>query len=288
MWCLDKNKNKFFVDFTKRDIMKYQNWLLNTLNLSSSRVRRLRSSISSMSNFIESVLDDDYENYKNIVNKIPSPVNNPVREKTVFEDEDIEELLSKLVEKKQFQEACCLALAISSGARKSELTRFKVHYFDEENIRFGSLYKTPEKITTKGRGSQGKQLIKWTLVAKFKPYFDMWMEERKRLGIDDEYLFVTKRDGKYIRAKVSTLDSWAIRFNQYIEKHFYWHSNRHFFCTSLCQANIPAEVVKEIIGWESVDMVSTYNDSTIDDELGKYFNEDGIKDVEQKSITDIT
>ena len=287
IWCLNHNKNKYFIEFTKRDIMKYQNWLINTLNLSSGRVRRLRSAISSMSNFIENILDEDYPDFKNIVNKIPAPANEPVREKTIFEEEDIDNLLNILVEKEQYQEACCLALAVASGSRKSELTRFKVDFFEDENIRFGALYKTPVKIKTKGRGSSGKMLYRWTLVNKFKPYFDLWIKERERLGIDSEHLFVTKRNGEWIRAGVSTLDSWAIKFNQYIDKHFYWHSNRHYFTTSLCQANIPAEVIKEIVGWESVDMVSTYNDSSIDEELGKYFDEDGIKEVEKKSIADV-
>lgn len=285
VWCLKYSKNKSFIDFTKRDIMKYQNWLINTLGLSPSRVRRLRSAISSMSNFIENILDDDFPEFRNIVNKIPAPANQPVREKTVFEDEDLEELLGRLVEEELYQEACCLALAIGSGARKAELTRFKVHYFDDENIIYGSLYKTPEKIKTKGKG--GKMLHKYTLVNVFKPYLDLWLKEREELGIDNEYLFVTKRNDKWIRARVSTLDSWAERINRYTNKHFYFHSCRHYYTTHLSTSNIPAEVIKEIVGWESVDMVSLYTDTDIDDELGKYFGEDGIKQVEQKSLKDL-
>lgn len=52
IWNLQYNKNKFFVDFTKRDIMKYQNYLINEMKVSSSRVRRLKAAISSLSNFI--------------------------------------------------------------------------------------------------------------------------------------------------------------------------------------------------------------------------------------------
>ena len=285
IWNLQRNKNKFFIDFTKRDIMKYQNWLLNTLNLSPSRIRRLRSSISSMSNFIENILDEDFSKFRNIVNKIPAPDNHPVREKTVFEDEDIEIILKSLIDDKLYQEACCLALAVGSGARKAELTRFKVNYFDDENIIYGSLYKTPEKIRTKGKG--GKMLHKFTLVNVFKPYLDLWLEERERLGIDNEYLFVTKKNNKWIKAKVSTLDSWAERINHYTDKHFYFHSCRHYYTTHLSEANIPAEVIKEVVGWASVDMVSIYTDTEIDDELGKYFDENGIKQVKQKSLKDL-
>jgi len=284
-WNLNENKNKEFTHIMKRDIMRYQNWLMNTLKVSSSRVRRLRSSISSMSNFIETVLDDDFPDFRNIVNKIPAPDSQPVREKTVFEDEELQKLLDILMGKEMYQEACALSLAMNSGARKAELPRFKVGFFKSDYIVHGSLYRTPEKIVTKGRG--GKMLTKYILSANFQPYLDRWIEEREKLGIDNEYLLVTKSKGEWIQAKTSTLDSWGQKFNQYIDKHFYWHSNRHFFTTSLAKANIPAEIIKQIIGWESVEMVSTYNDTGIDDELSKYFGKDGIKQVEKKSILDL-
>jgi site-specific recombinase XerD len=31
-WCLLENENKFFIKFTKRDIIKCQNYLLNEIN----------------------------------------------------------------------------------------------------------------------------------------------------------------------------------------------------------------------------------------------------------------
>lgn len=260
---------------------------MNTLGLGSSRVRRLRASLSSMSNYVENVLDDIFPDFRNIINKIPAPANQPVREKTVFEDEDLEELLNILTEKEMYQEACALSLAMNSGARKSELTRFKVDYFKSENIVHGSLYKTPEKIKTKGRGSNGKMLNKYVLANNFQPYLDKWLKQREELEVNNEYLLVTKSNGKWIQARVSTLDGWAQKFNQYIKKDFYWHANRHYFTTSLSKANIPADVIKEINGWDSVSMVDTYNDIGIDDELGKYFDKDGIKQVEQKSLSDL-
>lgn len=285
IWNLEKGKNKDFTDITKRDIMRYQNWLISKLQLSSSRVRRLRSAISSMSNFIETVLDDEFPDFRNIVNKIPAPDNRPVRPKTVFEEKELKDLLIELTNKEYYQEACALALAMYSGARKAELGRFKVSFFKPEYIVHGSLYKSPEKVLSKGRG--GKMSTKYVLANEFQPYLDRWIKDRERQGINNEYLFVTKENGEWIKAKISTFDSWATRFNDMIDKHFYWHANRHFFTSSLISANIPAEVIKEIIDWESVDMVSLYNDNGIDDELSKYFGEDGIKQVEQKSLTDL-
>ena len=286
-WNLQYNSNKFFVDFTKRDVIKYQGWLVNTQKLSSARVRRLKSAISSMSNFIESVMDDLYPNFRPIINKIPAPPKQEVRDKTVLEDSQIEYLLNYLVEKGKYQQACAFALAISSGSRKSEILRFKVSHFTDENIMFGALYKTPEKIKTKGRSSRGKMLYRYVLVSKFKPYFDLWMKQREELGIKGEELFWNKRNGVWKPGDISLLNSWANTFSNILGIFYYFHSARHKFCTDLCKANIPADVIKDVIGWQSTSMISIYNDQEVDDELGKYFDSSGIKQVENKSLGDL-
>ena len=59
VWVLQNANNKDFVDITKRDIVKYQNWLVNENGNSPSRVRRLKAAISSLSNFVENILDED-------------------------------------------------------------------------------------------------------------------------------------------------------------------------------------------------------------------------------------
>jgi integrase len=286
-WNLLENNDKTFYKFNKKDLIKYQNYLLNELNLSSNRIRRLRSAVSSMSNYIENIMDDDFPDFKNIVGKISAPTKNEVREKTVLSDDQIDSLLEYLVDKKKYQAACAVALAVGSGARKSELLRFKVSHFVDENIIYGALYKTPEKMKTKGRGKAGKLLHRYVLINKFKPYFDLWMQEREQLGIQGENLFWTKNEGIWTPAKISTLNSWASTFSKILNVDWYWHCNRHYFTTALCKANIPAEVIKEIVGWESVSMVSIYNDTVIDEELGKYFDNNGIKQIEIKTLSDI-
>lgn len=291
VWDLEFNDNKFFIDFTKRDIMKYQNYLLNTLNLSSSRIRRLRASLSSLSNFIESMLDDIYKNFHSIVNRIPAPAAQEAREKTILTDEQAQILLDHLVEEKKYMKACIFALAWASGSRKSELTRFKVSFFKDENIVYGSLYKTPEKIKTKGRGRKlGKQLNKYALVGKLKPYLDLWLEERSKLDLPEELqdvLFVSKNRSQWKTVTISNLNTCAKQFSKFLNVDFYFHCLRHNFTTGLSKANIPASVIQEICGWSNISMVSIYDDTSIDDKLGKYFDENGIKEVKKVELTDL-
>lgn len=271
IWNLNNNNNKFFVDLVKRDVLKYQNYLVNELEESSSRVRGLKSALSSMSNFIERMFDDIYPNFRPLINKIPSPPSQPTREKTILENNQIEKLLSILIENKQYQKACLLALACASGARKSELLRFKASYFTDKNIVKNFFYKTPEKIKTKGRGN-GNFLNKYIIIDKFKHYLELWLKQREELGVDIDNLFVCKKEDKWVILEKSALDSYAKTFSKILGIDFYLHSCRHFYTTYLSEYGLPSEVIKILGGWASVGMVSLYVDTPIDDELGKYFD----------------
>lgn len=283
-------KNKDFALIKKRDIMNWQNYLIKG-GLSPARIKNIRSSVSSLSNFIESILDEEekWKGFRNIINKIPAPNSREVREKTVLEDKQCDKLLDYLVENKMYMQACAFALAYASGRRKSELLRIKRSHINEDNLIYGSLYKTPEKVKTKGRGTGGKMLNIYILKSKFKKYFDLWEEERKRLGVPEEIdeIFVVKKKNGWQPAKLGVLNYYAKVFSELLGVDFYFHCMRHQFTTSLRKSNVPPSIIKDIIGWQNISMIDTYSDLQVDDELGKYFSEDGIKQVEQKGLSDI-
>lgn len=286
IWNLQHNNNIPFTEWTKRQIIRYQNWLLNENKNSPARIKRLKASLSSLSNYIENVLDEDYPDFRNIVNKVESPVGEPVREKTVFTNEQIQELLSYLIDHKNFDKACVLALALYSGRRKSELLRFKTDDFsDDKLICGGSLYKTG-KIKTKGRGINGKQLECFCLAKQFKPYLDMWISFRKENNIHSVWLFPSKANSDE-PMNVASLNSWARSFSKIMNKDFYWHSIRHMTVTMFTRAGIPDSVIQQYIGWSDISMVSVYSDIEADEQLGMYFTENGIVKAESKDLTEI-
>lgn len=286
VWNLQNNQNKFFVDWTKRNIMALQNWLIGENENSPARVRRIKASLSSMSNFIENVLDDEYPNFRNIIHKIESPVNAPVREKTVFEDSELEDLLEDLVESNQHDKACFLALAMYGGRRKAELCRFKVSDFDDDKLVCdGALYKSAP-IKTKGRGVNGKMLECYTLAKKFNPYLNNWMKMREENGIDSEWLFPARGDMKN-HMSISTVNSWANTFSRMTGKDFYWHSIRHYQISALSRAGIPDSIIVEMTGWKNSEMFKIYNDNPKDNQIARYFKNGDIAVPDQKSFSDI-
>lgn len=289
-WNLEFNNNKFFVDLSKREISKFQNYAMKEWGWSPRRMRTVKATLSSLSNFIENILDDEFDGYKPIVRKIESPADEAVREKSIFKPEDLQPLLDRLVAEKKYEQACLLALAMYSGKRKAELTRFKVSYFDDENlICNGALYKTPEKMITKGRGSRGKLLDVYILAKPFKPYLDYWLKEREELGIKSEWLFPKFRNGECTDEPIgiSTLNSWANIFSKMIGKPLYLHALRHYFTTQLLEQNLPETVVQNIQGWQTLDLVGVYDDRSTDSQLEKYFGADGIQNVERKDLQDL-
>jgi integrase len=231
------------------------------------------------------VLDDEFPNFRNIINKVENPVNRPVREKTVWNDDELEDLLHYLSEKREHEKACVLALGIYSGRRKAELCRFRVSDFDDTHLVCdNALYKS-SPIKTKGTGG-GKYINCYTLAKKFKPYFDAWMEERNRLGIVSEWLFPSKSDMSQ-QISVATLNSWANTFSKISGRDFYFHSLRHAFTTSLVRSGIPDSVITKIIGWESADMCKVYTDIDADEQIGMYFSDGDICLPEKRSLADM-
>lgn len=286
VWNLLYNNNIFYCDWTKRQVVRYQNWLLNENKNSPARVKRLKAALSSLGNFVESVLDDEYPDFRNIINKIESPVNQPVRDKTVFTDEQITHLLNVLVDKKKYDKACAVALALYSGRRKAELLRFKVSDFSENNLVCGgALYKSAP-IETKGSGVSGKQLECFCLAKQFKPYFDLWMNKRKELGIESIWLFPDKSNPEK-QLSISTLNSWANTFTRILGVNFYWHALRHMTVTNFKRAGIPDTVIQQYMGWSDISMVPVYSDLQAEEQLGMYFGGDGVLKPNVKDLSEI-
>lgn len=290
-WNLDFNNNKYFPELTKREIAKFQNHALQTWGWSSNRMRRVKSCLSSLSNYIQNVLDDEpeFENYKPIIRKIENPVKEPVREKTIFSDEQIDFLLDTLVERKQYEMACAYAIAAYSGMRHAELLQMKVEYFDDEHFVYDAMWKT-DKVRAKGFGRKGKQISKFILYGA-KPYIDMWMKEREEKEIDSEWLFVTCSIEKEVNERVwhqrKDTSTWVKMATEILGVDVYLHAFRHYTCTKLHRLNLPSHVIQEFFAWSSADMLTIYNDLTAEDEFGKYFDKDGVKEVTQGSLTDI-
>lgn len=265
-WNLLENDNKFFVDIRKIEFSDFFSYGIEELKWSPKRFGRLKSCLSSFSNFIENYFDDIYPNFRNVILKsIDNLMNNPVREKTILLEEQVDGLLKHLKDElNKPQEACLLALAANSGARVSELLRFTTSIIDENNTAFEDMFlETTKQIKTKGFGKQGKLMHKYIVKDKFLPYYKDWLVERdkimKKHNKDHDAIFI-KSNGE--PAQVSTVRSWSAKWEEYLGVPFYFHSLRHYLVTNLTRIGMESDFIIELVGWASSDMYKVYNDLT--------------------------
>lgn len=282
VWNLENNHNKPLYAWGRREIILLQDWLMTTQDNSPARVKGMKSALSSLCNFIEREYSTKYPNFRNVVRQVEDPVLTKTLDKSVFTEDEIVELLNKLVNKSRYEQACALALALYSGRRKTELTRFKVSDFTDNNLVCdGAMYKSAP-MKTKGRGRNGKILKCYTLEG-FTPYLNLWLSERERLGITSEYLLTDLKNPK-LPISTKTLDSWAQSFTRIMNKDFYWHAVRHTRVTEFKRDGIPNEVIQQYIGWSTADMVNKYNDLDADEQFGSFFSKGGTNVSESISV----
>ena len=270
IWMLENADNKNFTEIEKIDIMNFQDWMISEQNLSSNRVRQLKSSVSSLSNYICDMLDKKYPDFRNIVNKIKPPAKIEVREKTVFTNEQVDLLLKTLVERKKYCQACLIACLAASGVRKGEIIQFKTSFFDD--VRYdkdSGFYITPE-IRCKGSGKIGKRLTKFVIKEVMYPYFELWMKQREKLGIDSEFLFVHKRNGEWIPYDDTTVNSLMLTASKILSLDAYCHAFRHYAATWLKKNGVETSKIRDFLGHNDSSTTEIYID------IGK---EENLKDM---------
>lgn len=290
MWFKDHAKNKDFTSIKKRDVVKFQNWCIKQ-EMSPARIRGLRSAMSSLSIYIESMMDDLHPEFRNVVNQIPAPNLTAVREKTVLSDEQVEGLLEELVDQKRYQQACFVAILAGSGMRKSEVIQCKVDWFVGEDVKiYEGMYVSP-MIRTKGSGVLGKVMSKYIIQDIAQKYIDLWMKEREELGIDHESLFVIKRRGEYGGIKDSTVDSWMILFSRITGEVCYSHAFRHYALTWLRKHKVSIDVIRDFAGHNDSATTELYIDIDASENLSgmlSFMNKDDEGNKETKEETEIS
>ena len=284
VWLLEHAKNKEFIEINKRDIIKFQGYCLNTLGHSPARVRSMRSAISSLSQYVESMLDDVYPDFKNIVNKIEAPPLQPVREKTVLTFKECEEVADKLLKENRCQLACFMMVACYSGLRKQELTRLLVKDFTTDiKMALGSSFYKTTPIKVKGHGNRVEPKYVWNKVDK---YLNAWLKQRKEEGIECEYLFCRKVEDRYEKMLVSTVNSFAQSLTREFGIPIYCHNFRHTLCSELERCGLPLTVAQFLLGHSNLAVTEIYNDVPKDESMEQFsdFFQGKVKKLSKKDI----
>lgn len=289
-WNYLQNEDKDFLKIKKIDLMDFFDYGVLELKWASQRYSRIHSCLSSFSTWIERTYDEDeIGNFRNLLPYIDKPVKSAIRPKTVLSDEQIDTLFKELDKQGRHQEQCLLSLAISSGARVSELARFTLDLIDENNTAFDGLFlETTREIQTKGRGVNGKMLIKYIIKDKFLPYYKKWLVKReeflKEVNVENDSLFIVLSGvNKGSPASSDNLKSWIGSWSKILNVDIHPHCLRHYNITEYKRLGIEDDLIVALTGWAEGSghtMISVYNDLTAKDR--KWKGLDKLRDALEK------
>lgn len=275
-----ENDDKFFIETKKIELAEFFDYGLLELKWSGNRYLRIRSLMNSFSDFIVDYLDEDYPDFKNLINKaVPKIPKIPVRKKTVLLPEDVYMLRDELINQNKIQQATYLMLLASSGARISETLRITTDIIDENHTAFGDLFlETTDEIKTKGHGKTGTMMSRFIIKDVFLPIYKQWLPIReeimKRNNKEHNYIFI-KSDGEPI--KVSGVNGWIANWEKVLNLNLYAHAFRHFIVSDLTRKGCSSDFIVAVMKWKSSDMYNIYND--IEDKDRKWKEVDKLQGV---------
>lgn len=221
VWVIENANNKSFIDLGIMDIVHFQNYCSEEWNWGSSRIIRIKDTLSSFSNFINIAFRNEYPEFRNIIRDVPQPHKEKVKDIDMITEEELQAVTELLFKKGKFQAACIMNLACFSGCRKTELVQFDMNYFDNANIWVENreFYKTPCMLQTKAgigvayryRYIYRKEMAK--VLHQFKKY-------RRELGVSElkPLFFTTPRNGAYKRITNGKMNEIQTQINSAFEK----------------------------------------------------------------------
>ncbi len=266
-YIMENCDNVYFPDIQPIDYSSFFSFGVDDLGWGSSRFARMRSVLSSFSDFFETFFYEQYPTFRNRINKIIEPLpNEAVRKKTILSDEDLQLVLDYLKDKNPTY-AFVVALAAYSGCRIRELIQFDIDSLDNKRLFLSDIfYETTNKIRCKGHGKNGLQINKYVIKKLIDPYLERYLQYRQTI-VDKTHTqnnaLILKENGE--AAQVSSLNAWRVIWEKDLEKkynkkfHLYFHNYRHYFTTKLSRMGLSKDIIMLIVGWKS-DMVEVYND----------------------------
>ena len=264
--------NKPLYKITKRDFLRYLSYLRDDRKMSSSAINFRKAAVSSLCNYIENVVaddDDNYRNFRNFTRGLPSIPKNRVYDKQQVTREEYEYMMKVLEEDENYLGMAWLATAFLVGARRSEIIQFKTEMLDYE-IPEGKNYIMSHVVRGKGQSIDGKPL-EFMIDLDVLPHWRKWVEVR---GYDHEYIFTTKHNGK-----INVMsESWANYFCSNVLSHILGRRiNAHIFKASCItyhlDRKVPIEIVSKFIAQhESVETtIAHYDLRDFEEERDKIF-----------------
>ncbi len=236
--------NKDLLSLNKKDVFNY----LIFLSKKKLKPSSLRRKISALRSFYKFLIREEL-----IENDPTSDLSLPKKEKIlpdVISIEEIERLINIIKDEdfKGKRDKAIIELLYSSGLRVSEVTNLKVNDIDLKN----------GYLKCFGKGSK-ERIVPFGNLAK--NYIQNYLNEREKLKLNSDFLFLTKKGEKILRQQINNILNYYTKKAK-IKRKIHPHMLRHSFATHLLERGADLRSVQELLGHVDISTTQIYTHLT--------------------------
>jgi integrase/recombinase XerC len=220
---------------------------VSVLGNNERRIQRRMSSISSFFLFLRKKRKIRENPLDFMERPRLSPNEKPQIVQTFLTKEQIANIRKGLKKKNEKQLELYFELALSSMARVNAICNIKLNQI---NLKEGIIERVIEK-----EGYEVTLFISDKTVKLIKD----WLEYRKKEGIEEEHLFITKYGGEWKKVSKTTIQTnWIKKIGGIIDVDLHSHDIRHSASSILFNDGCPLEVVQRLLNHKSPTVTQQY------------------------------
>lgn len=267
IFILNSYENKFVFDIEAESMAEiiedYIAFCTNFLGNKNKRLARRLSCISSMYVYYKKKRKIK-ENPLDYLERPQADHGKYIVKQTYLTKEQVKLIEDKLKENYHLQLQLFFCLGLSCMARVNALANININQIDLEN-----------RIIENVKEKEGYEVTLF-FSEKCKQLISKWLDYRKESDIKNEYLFITKFKGEWVKVEKSVMQkNWIKKIGKIInEPQLHCHDLRHSGSNLLFQAGMKIETVSGLLNHRGLDVTKkfylTENKDKIKSEKDKY------------------
>ena len=270
-WLKNSCNDKKVTEVKSRDYLRFQNWVSSN-GASEATIKLKRSAISNLNNYIMVYYEDEYQTFRNYINKsIKIPITGFTHKKEPLNPDEYKLLCDELEKLQEWQKLAYVKFTYATGCRREEtrlllkeivnyepiIKNVKIKDDDGKEIEVEiKKYKTHD-TRCKGAGKVGK-IRKLEFNEEAMDAIKKWLVVR---GEDDcPYVFISRYKKKINQTSSNTFNRWCnTLFAEIIGRRVHPHLFRESRATNLVVHNRKSmETARKLLGHISQETTKIY------------------------------
>ncbi len=251
IYILNNYDNKFIFDIDAEEMSEiiedYVAFCANVLGNKNKRLARRLSSISSLYVYYKKKRKVK-ENPLDLIERPQADHGKYQIKQTYLTKEQVELIRKELEEKNDLQLQLFFEIGLSTMARVNALSNIKIDQIDLNNRIIENVIEKEGYEVTLFFSERCKELI------------IKWLNYRKENNINNDYLFITKFKGEWVKTDKSVMQkNWIKKIGKIInEPQLHCHDLRHSGSNLLFQSGMPIESISELLNHKGLDVTKRH------------------------------